>query len=197
MFDKAFDAAAKNIGSTDPHSANYSLIAVFGRAFTRIFKNEGGFQADPKDRGNWTSGRIGVGRLVGTKYGISAMTYPHLDIRNLTIDQAKAIYKRDWWDKLRMDQMHSALQYQIFDAAINHGATRAAKFLQSACGARPDGIIGPNTIAAVTSKDVNDMLMLFLAERLQFMTEIRTWVTYGKGWARRIAHNLRLAAEDN
>lgn len=172
-------------------------MTMFDKAFERVFTNEGGFQDDPKDRGNWTSGKIGVGELKGTKFGLAAMTYPQLDIKNLTLSQAKEIYKRDWWDKLGMERFRSAMQYQMFDAAINHGMHNATKILQYAVSAKADGIIGPKTRAAAASMELNDLLMCFLAERLVFMTDIRTWEHYGKGWARRIAHNLKLASKDN
>ena len=100
------------------------------------------------DRGNWTSGTCNVGKCNGTKYGLSAMTYPILDIRNLTLNQAKDIYKRDWWDKLGMDKYPPALSYQMFDAAINHGSGRAIQFLQKAVGTTADGIIGLKTLTA-------------------------------------------------
>ena len=170
---------------------------MFEVAFYRVFTNEGGFQIDPNDRGNWTSGIVGVGLLKGTKFGLAAMTYPNLDIKNLTLEQAKAIYKRDWWDKLGMDRFHKALSYQLFDAAINHGMDAATRILQRAVGAHADGAIGPKTQAAVAKTELNDLLMNFLAERLEFMTGITTWKNYGKGWARRIAHNLKIATIDN
>lgn len=170
---------------------------MFDNAFDRIFINEGEFQDDPQDRGNWTSGKIGVGELKGTKYGISAMSYPNLDIENLTLAEVKAIYKRDWWDKLWMNNFHPALQYQMFDAAINHGAHNAIMILQTALNIPSDGIIGPRTKTAAQTIEINDLLLRFLAERLSFMTKIKTWDRYGKGWARRIAHNLKLASIDN
>jgi lysozyme family protein len=65
-------------------------------ALAQIFGHEGGFTQARTDRGNWTSGKIGVGYLKGTKFGVSAMSYPKLDIRNLTLDEAAAIYRRDF-----------------------------------------------------------------------------------------------------
>ena len=170
---------------------------IFDVAFDRVFINEGEFQNDPSDRGNWTSGQVGVGELKGTKFGISAMSYPGLDIEHLSRYEAKQIYKRDWWDAFGMDQFRPAMSYQMFDAAIHHGMFYATTMVQRAAGTTPDGVIGPKTRAAVASKDINDLLMLFLAVRLEFMTNVSTWRQYGRGWARRIAHNLRLAAEDN
>lgn len=170
---------------------------MFNESFDRVFTNEGLFQDDPNDRGNWTSGRVGEGELKGTKFGLAAMTYPDLDIRNLTKAEAKEIYYRDWWLALDMQRFRSAMQYQMFDAAINHGMHNATKMLQRAAHAVDDGIIGPNTWRRVTHMDLNDLLLRFLAYRLDFMAQITTWKHYGKGWARRIAHNLLLAAEDN
>lgn len=169
----------------------------FNKSFDRVFTNEGAFQNNRNDRGNWTSGVIGKGTLKGTKYGLAAMTYPDLDIRNITLLQAKRIYKRDWWDKFGMTLFPVAFQYQMFDAAINHGMHNATKMVQRASGAKDDGIIGPNTRAAIGKVEINDLLMSFLAERLEFMTNISSWSTFGKGWARRIAHNLKLATLDN
>lgn len=170
---------------------------MFDKAFDRVIGNEGGFQNDFDDRGNWTGGRVGIGILKGTKFGIAAMTYPYVDILNLTVDTAKEIYKRDWWDKLGMHRYRPAMQYQMFDAAINHGMRRANKMLQRAVGVTDDGIIGDKTMAAVMDTDLDDLLMLFLAERLKYFTDIRTFDKYGRGWVRRVAHNLEYAAGDN
>lgn len=169
----------------------------FDIVFERMFTHEGGYQNHPGDRGNWTSGRVGVGELKGTKYGISAMTYPHLEIIDLSYAEAKEIYKREWWDTLGMQRFPEALRFQLFDAAINHGMYNTTKILQRAVGVAPDAIIGPKTLAAVNGAGVSDLLINFLAERLQFMTQISTWNRFGKGWARRIAANLRYAAKDN
>lgn len=172
-------------------------MTMFDTSFDRVIGHEGGFQNDAKDRGNWTSGKIGVGYLNGTKFGLSAMTYPTLDIKNLTVEQAKVIYKADWWDKLGMGKFPQAISFQMFDAAINHGMGSATKMLQRAVGVKDDGAIGPQTIAKVSGFDLNDLLMLFLAERLIFMTNITTFDTYGRGWSRRVANNLKLATIDN
>lgn len=169
---------------------------TFDLCFDRVIGHEGGFQKNPGDRGNWTSGKVNVGKLVGTKFGLAAMTYPDLDIPNLTVDQAKAIYYRDWWVKLDMELFKPALSYQMFDAAINHGMHNASAMLQRAVGTPDDGALGPVTKRALDLMTLDDILMCFLAERLDFMTYVGTWDTFGKGWARRIALNLKLAAQD-
>ena len=70
-------------------------MGVFDVIFDRVLGHEGGFQADPRDRGNWTGGEVGKGELKGTKYGVAAMTYPELDIESLTKADAKIIFRRD------------------------------------------------------------------------------------------------------
>lgn len=172
-------------------------MSSFETTFSRTIGHEGKFQANPKDRGNWTSGKEGVGQLKGTKWGLAAMTYPDLDIANITIDEAKAIYKRDWWDKLSMERWPNVMQYQMFDAAFNHGTGRANQFLQYAVKAAEDGKIGPNTMAAVNAMDPNDIVMRFLAKRLRYFTEVKTWAEFSRGWSLRVAQCLEYAAEDN
>ena len=168
----------------------------FDEVFTRLIGHEGGFSDDPKDPGNWTGGRPGVGKLLGTKYGIAANTYPDLDIKALTLEQAKAIYRRDWWDKIHADQLPGAVAFQLWDFAVNAGIARAVISLQRAVGVADDGKLGPRTLAAVNAMPVPDVLARFNAERLEFYASLSTWPTYGKGWARRVAGNLRYAAAD-
>jgi lysozyme family protein len=170
---------------------------MFNKVFDRIIGHEGGFQNMRNDRGNWTSGVVGVGELKGTKFGLSAMTYPSLDIKSITMDQAKAIYFEDWWVRLKMENFREAMQYQFFDAAINHGVHNSSRMLQRAVGAYDDGIIGPKTIAAKNQIELNDMLMLFIAERILFFTKVGAFDMYGRGWMVRMAKNLQIATGDN
>lgn len=169
----------------------------FMKVFERTIGHEGKFQKDTRDRGNWTGGEVGKGTLKGTKFGLSAMTYPHLDIENLTLDDALNLYYNDWWLKFGMERWHKALAYQMFDAAFNHGTGRANQFLQRAVGVKDDGIVGNATISKVAEFDINDLLFRFLAERLEYFTNVKTWAEYSKGWSRRVAQMMRYAAEDN
>ena len=178
--------------------ANLPVDSItFDEAFKRLIGHEGGYSTDRRDPGNWTGGRVGVGTLKGTKFGLAANTYPNLDIKNLTLAQAKAIYKKDWWDRLGADGMHSAIVSQLWDFAINAGKSRAIKELQQAVGVPADGIIGPQTLSAVNSHDLNDVILSLTAERLKFYTSLSTFKTYGKGWTNRVADNLKYAAQDN
>lgn len=171
--------------------------AAYIKAFDRIISHEGGFTRRPEDPGNWTGGKCGHGKLNGTKFGISAATYPDLNILELTLEDARRIYYTDWWVKLNMGILHPAMQYQLFDASINHGTAGSSRILQQAVDAIPDGIIGPKTIAAVNMIGLNDLLLRFLAARLLAMSKSPRWDSFGRGWARRIANNLVIAAVDN
>ncbi|MAK54665.1 MAG: secretion activator protein [Pusillimonas sp.] len=169
----------------------------FDLAFDRLVGHEGKFTDNRKDRGNWTSGRVGVGELKGTKFGISAMSYPDLDIKNLTLEQAKAIYLRDYWLRAGADEYDGAIGYQVFDAAVNHGIENAVRILQRAVKVADDGDVGPLTMQAVKKMSVTDVLSRFNAQRIRFYTKLSTWSEFGKGWMNRVAGNLDYAAEDS
>lgn len=172
------------------------MTSGFDLAFDRVIGHEKGYQNDPKDRGNWTTGVIGQGSLKGTNFGISAMSYPALDIKNLTVEQAKVIYKRDFWDRAKADQLHPAVAYQLFDMAVNHGNGNAIRMLQRAAKVADDGQVGPATLGAVSAMTVTDTIMRLNAERLEFISKLSTWPTYGRGWTVRVAGNLRFGAVD-
>lgn len=172
-------------------------MLTFDEAFDRLIGHEGRFTDDRRDRGNWTSGIIGKGSFKGTKYGISAMTYPDVDIKNLTLEKAKFIYKRDWWDKLNADLLPTAIVFQVWDFAINAGMGTAKRKLQQAVDVADDGIIGNITISKINSMDLNDVILNLSALRLKYYTQLSTFSTYGKGWVNRVADNLQYAAKDN
>lgn len=162
----------------------------FDKAFERLIGHEGGMSLDPKDKGNWTGGRPGAGQLKGTKYGISAAAYPSEDIANLTLERAKALYRRDYWGKAGCDAVPDGVKFDLFDMAVNSGPGAAAKALQRAVGEVADGIIGPRTLLAVQTMPAPRLVARFNGARLLYLADAETWATHGKGWARRVAANL-------
>lgn len=163
----------------------------FNDAFTAVVGVEGGYTTDPRDPGNWTGGACNAGTCNGTKYGISAASYPNVDIANLTLAQAQAIYKRDFWDRLQGDALDPDLAFQAFDAAVNCGAATAAKWLQRAARVNPvDGVIGPVSLAAIKAIEPLRLAMRLDAYRLLSNAQAGTFATYGKGWSIRVANNL-------
>jgi Putative secretion activating protein len=163
----------------------------------RLLKTEGDYSGDRSDPGNWTGGRVGVGILRGTKFGISASSYPNLDIKALIREDAVAIYNRDFWMQCQADNLPEAVAYSALDGAVNSGVFRSIQWLQKSAGVADDGKWGPFTEAAIKRADPNDLLLRYNAARLDFMTRLVAWDTQGKGWARRISKNLLYGAEDN
>lgn len=115
-------------------------------------------------------------------------------MRDMPQEVAKDIYRRKYW-RPWMDTLPYSVAFQVFDASVNSGERQTAKWLQRAAGVKDDGVVGPVTLEAVGKADPMKMAALFCAERLEFLTALPTWSTFGKGWARRIAGNLRKAVE--
>jgi len=163
----------------------------FDRCFEIILGMEGAFTNDSADPGNWTGGGVGLGACNGTKFGISAAAYPDLDIFTLTEDQAKVLYRQDYWAKISGDQLPPPLALMVFDAAVNNGGHRACLWLQQAVGVAVDGMIGAITLDAVREAAARPdgtmaLCVEFLTQRLLFMTGLSTWPTFGLGWGRRL-----------
>lgn len=162
----------------------------FDEAFQRVLGEEGGYTADPADRGNWTSGVIGQGMLKGTKFGISAFAYPGEDIQNLTVERARQIYLRDYWGPAGCDAVPDPVKLPLFDTAVNSGVRGSIKLLQRAVGASPDGILGPRTLQAVQSMPAPRLVARFCGQRLALMAGSAAWPTYSRGWTLRVVDQL-------
>ncbi len=157
----------------------------FNLAFDRLFGAEGGYVNDPSDPGGETN------------WGISKRSYPNVNIKELTRDSAKLIYQRDFWSRLRADNLPDSVSFQLFDFAVNSGIETAVRYLQRACGVADDGYWGPVSARAVAATSEADLILKLNAERLDFMTRLNNWPNAGRGWARRIAQNLRYGAQDS
>jgi len=131
-------------------------MSDFERAFRFLIGEEGGYSADPQDPGG------------ETKFGISKRAYPDLDIRGLTLDQAKAIYRRDYWAPLQLDARQWGPALVLFDCAVNQGVGRARALLaQVATSSQP-------------------FVIAFQAERALLYAALPTFPRYGRGWMRRL-----------
>ena len=158
----------------------------FDSCFLLVVGHEGGYTNDRNDRGNWTGGAVGSGDLKGTHWGISAASYPAIDIEGLTLAGAKALYWRDYWLPLSLEQLPEWLRYYLFDYAVNSGVGAAAEALQSAVGALRDGVIGPKTIiAAKAAPPVSVFRLLFVERALTYALD-RNDRLYGRGWFARL-----------
>ena len=156
----------------------------FEDSLARVLAAEGGFVNHPSDPGGMTN--LGCTKAVWEAFVGHPVS--EADMRALTPEMVAPLYRRKYWDKVSGDLLPSGLDYAVFDAAINSGPGRAAKWLQQVVGATVDGAIGPGTLAAVAAKPVQQVIAQYNDTRLQFLENLPTWGTFGKGWGNRVAH---------
>lgn len=172
---------AKTTGSTGPPTDD-----VIKTWLVRLNGHEGGYanrdpSADPGGE---------------TKWGISKRSYPHIDIKNLTLAEAEHIYRRDFLAPLLDINLRHAVIFQLLGFAVHSGIRRATRTMQQELNLKDDGIIGPITLSAIQSRTESDLTQLLLAGRLDYLTHLRNWPQNSRGWSRRIAQQLRYGALD-
>jgi lysozyme family protein len=123
------------------------MKVTFDEIIEVVLEHEGGYVNDPKDPGG------------ETKYGVSKRAYPNKDIKNLTEEGAKDIYRRDYWEKNRCAELPKSLRHIYFDMCVNMGAGRATKIMQETANAKGanlkiDGGMGPMTVGAMKSVEL-------------------------------------------
>lgn len=154
----------------------------FDDAFKRLIGHEGGYSNHPDDPGAETM--YGVTAKVARANGYSG------EMIDLPLATAKDIYRKSYWDTVRAEELPEAVRFDVFDASVNSGPGQAIRFLQRATGVADDGRIGPLTIRAVKAMDPQLLDKRLNGYRLRFMAELKTWPSFGRGWASRIAKNL-------
>ena len=148
-------------------------MSDFDRAFDLLMESEGGYSNDKNDPGGETI------------FGISKRAYPQEDMLFLTLDRAKEIYRRDYWDAIRADDLPYPMNILIFDAAVNQGKKAAVRMLQEALKIKQDGVIGQQTIkAAVASPD--SVCADFLSIRAVRYVNTANFGRFGRGWMKRL-----------
>lgn len=154
----------------------------FQAALDHVLRSEGGFVNHPLDPGGMTN--LGVTKKVWEEWVDHSVDEKAM--RALTPEDVMPLYKHIW-DRVKGDALPDGVDYVVFDAAVNSGPGRAAKWLQGAVGAWVDGSIGPNTLKAVAAFAPDDLIHAYQAKRLEFLQNLPTWGTFGKGWSRRVA----------
>jgi len=154
----------------------------FDQALKAILHHEGGYVHHKLDPGGMTN--LGVTKRVWEEW--VGHEVDEKAMRALTPEMVAPLYKVKYWDRIKGDDLPAGVDYIVFDAAINSGPGRAAKWLQTVVGAVPDGAIGAGTLAKVAAMDVEDIVEKYQATRLAFMQSLPTWDTFGKGWGRRV-----------
>ncbi|QEL19348.1 glycoside hydrolase family 108 protein [Limnoglobus roseus] len=154
----------------------------FDKAFATLMKLEGGYVNDAADDGGETN------------FGISKAQYPNVDVAHLTQDQAKAIYRKDFWDKFRCGDMPFPIGGLLFDCVVNHNPTNPVKWMQSNIGVLADGIIGPRTVAAAqASRDPVGVATEMTVKRVEYVKTLPDYPRFGKGWHARHVRALSAA----
>ena len=165
----------------------------FAECLGITLRHEGGFVSHPKDPGG------------ATNKGITLATFSLYLGRKASVDELKMIsdtqlceiYRKQYWDKVRGDDLPGGLDFCVFDFAVNSGPGRAAKMLQDLVGAEADGSIGHKTVAAVLEHVSRETLPKtidqYQAKRLHFLQALPHWDTFGKGWGRRVNEVLEEA----
>ncbi len=163
----------------------------FEQALRHVLKHEAGFTADERDPGN----RLPDGRKGSTMLGVTQLNWEnhvghqvtHNEMRSLTPAMVAPLYKTQYWDKVKGDSLPDGVDYVVFDAAVNSGTSRAAKWLQACVNVEADGAIGPKTLAAVNAADRLTLIDDYSKRRLSFLMDLSHWPTFGKGWTRRVS----------
>lgn len=155
-----------------------------------VLAYEGGFVNDPRDPGG------------ATNRGVTQRTYdafrrrsglPARSVRLLEAVERDAIYRGQYWDVVRGDDLPAGIDAAVYDYAVNSGPARAARALQGILGVAQDGVIGLQTLQAAAERKPADVIAALCHERIDFMQRIRhpktralLWATFGKGWTRRV-----------
>lgn len=155
----------------------------FDAALKAILHHEGGYVNHPSDPGGMTN--LGVTKRVWEEW--VGHDVDEKAMRALTPELVGPMYKQKYWDKVKGDDLPTGVDYVVFDAAVNSGPGRAAKWLQLCVGVEADGGIGPKTLAAVNAMDAEQLIDDYAKRRLSFLMDLPTWGTFGKGWGRRVA----------
>ena len=154
----------------------------YAMSLKAVLVHEGGYVNNPKDPGGMTN--LGCTKTVWEEH--CGHPVDEKRMRALTPVDVAPLYKTKYWDKICGDDLPIGVDYVVFDAAINSGPGRAAKWLQFCVGATVDGAIGRGTLQAVSSKDEKQLINDYCAHRLEYLKALPTWGTFGKGWERRV-----------
>jgi lysozyme family protein len=164
--------------------------ATYEACLARLLAHEGGYTNHPADPGGPTNFGITIHdyrRYV--KPGASAA-----DVKAMTMDEAKAIYRAKYWDAQRCDELPAGVDYAVFDYGVNSGIGRSGKVLRRMLNlADNTSAVSDAVIAAACARDAGQLIGAICDERLRFLKSLKTWSVFGKGWGRRVAE-VRAAA---
>ena len=154
----------------------------FDKSLIKVLEHEGGYVYHPEDPGGETN--LGVTKKVYDNW-VTENDLVVKDMQDITVNDVMPIYKKNYWLKAKCDQLPIGIDYIIFDMSVNHGVSRAAKFLQGVVGAEQDVVIGSKTLAMVDKMEQSDIVEALCLEREDFYRNLKTFNTFGNGWLNR------------
>ena len=163
----------------------------FDKCLEMLLEHEGGYVNNVNDRGGMTN--LGVTRRVYEDWMDRPVT--EQEMRDLTPDDVAPIYKKNYWDRVKGDQLPSGVDWCAFDWAVNSGSGRPAKAIQRAVGATQDGAIGNQTLGLVAEKDPKFIIDYVYTVRQAFYESLDDYKHFGRGWSRRNTETLHQAME--
>lgn len=165
---------------------------LFNEALSLVLKHEGGYVNHLADPGGATNRGVTQHTYDSwrRRMGLSVRT-----VRKITDAEVAAIYRRDYWNAVRGDELPAGLDYAVFDFAVNSGPRRARQFLQRVLGVEGDGVFGPVTMAAIEASDPSRNAVRLCETRLAWLKRLSTWGTFGRGWERRV-NEVSVMAQD-
>jgi lysozyme family protein len=164
--------------------------ASYEEALRRVLAHEGGYSDHPADPGGPTN--FGVTLTDYRKY--VKPDAAAADVRAMSVDEAKAIYRRRYWDVQACDDLPGSVDYAVFDYGVNSGIGRSGKVLRRCLGLSCSSArVTREVIAAAKTADAVQLIASICDERLRFLKSLKTWPVFGVGWERRIAE-VKMAA---
>ena len=154
----------------------------FEAALKHVLVSEGGYVDHPADPGGRTN--LGVTQKVWEEW--VGHDVDEQTMRSLTPEMVAPLYEKNYWDRIKADNLPSGVDYAVFDASVNSGVSRAIRWLQACVNVDADGVIGPKTLAAVNAANPDTLIDDYSKRRLSFLMDLKHWPTFGRGWSRRV-----------
>ena len=158
------------------------MLSNWDNSFKLMLKSEGGFVNHPSDPGGMTN--LGVTKATWENW--VGRGSDEAEMRGLTPEKVEPMYKNKFWDAVRGDELKVGIDYLMFDFAVNAGAGRAIKTLQTAIGVPDDGGFGPVTMASMKSYEPVKLIERFSQAKEDFYRSLNTFDVFGKGWLNRV-----------
>jgi len=170
--------------------------STYDEALRRVLAHEGGYTNHPSDPGSATN--FGI-----TIYDYRKYVKPNAtaaDVRAMKLDEAKAIYRKRYWDAQLCNELPAGVDYSAFDYGINSGIGRSGKVLRRVIGLPADThLVTDEVLRAVSKRDPKAIVVAINEERLAFLRRLKTWPVFGRGWGTRVASvraaSLRMAGK--